>query len=678
MQQNPTNLAVVEAVPAALARWPHRPSGIAYGGDYNPEQWPEHVWAEDCALMREAGVNFVSVGIFSWALLEPQEGRHDFGWLDRVLDLLAASEIAVDLATPTIVPPAWLQQRYPDSRPVNREGVRLGGGARGTFCPTSPEYRRAAARITEQLATRYGDHPSLVMWHVHNEYGGHLPACYCERCAGTFRTWLKARYHDLDGLNHAWGTAFWGQRYGDWAEIEPPRLAPTVVNPTQRLDFMRYSSDALLECYRAERDILHRLCPGVPVTTNFMASNCKNIDYWTWASEVDVVSNDHYLRAEEVDNRIDLALAADLTRSLAGGRPWLLMEHSTSAVNWQPRNIAKRPGEMARNSLTHVARGADSVLFFQWRAAQRGAEKFHSAMLPHAGTKSRIWREVVNLGADVSALAPLRGTRVAADIALVWDWESWWALELEWRPSVDLAFRERMFAYYERVWRDHLTVDFVHPTADLHSYPLVVVPSLYLTTPEAAANLASYVHNGGTLVVSYFSGIVDADDAVYPGAYPGALRDVLGVEVEEFLPLRVGETVMLSDGTSADRWAEDVVLRGATPVLTYVDGPGAGQAAVTRHAYGSGTAWYVSTRPSSLEPVLRAAYADAGVAVPDLPDGVEVVRRVGDATTYTVIVNHNDEPVQISATGTELLTGAACDGSLTVPPGLVRVVATEQ
>src|SRR5262245_42704249 len=314
MQQNPTNLAVVEAMPAKLVRWPHRPSGIAYGGDYNPEQWPEHVWAEDCVLMREAGVNFVSVGIFSWALLEPQEGRYEFGWLDRVLDLLAASDISVDLATPTIVPPAWLQHRYPDSRPVNREGVRLGGGARGAFCPTAPEYRSAAARITEQVATRYGEHPSLVMWHVHNEYGGHVPACYCERCADAFRVWLQVRYRDLEGLNHAWGTAFWGQRYGDWAEIEPPRVAPTVVNPTQRLDFMRYSSDALLECYRAERDVLHRLTPGVPVTTNFMASNCKNIDYWRWASEVDVVSNDHYLRAEEVDNRIDLALAADLTR----------------------------------------------------------------------------------------------------------------------------------------------------------------------------------------------------------------------------------------------------------------------------------------------------------------------------------------------------------------------------
>jgi beta-galactosidase len=676
MQQNQSNLAVVDAAPTAPSRWPHRPSGIAYGGDYNPEQWPESVWAEDCALMREAGVNLVSVGIFSWALLEPDEGRYDFGWLDRVLDLLAAAEISVDLATPTAAPPAWFLRRYPQSRPVTREGVVLSGAARATFCPTSPEYRRAATRITEELATRYADHPALVMWHVHNEYGGHVPACYCDRCAAGFRVWLQARHGDLDTLNHAWGTAFWGQRYGDWDEIDPPRLAPTVVNPTLRLDFMRYSCDALLECFRAERDILHRLSPGVPVTTNFMATNCKNIDYWRWASEVDVVSNDHYLRAEEVDNRIDLALAADLTRSLAGGRPWLLMEHSTSAVNWQPRNIAKRPGEMARNSLSHVGRGADSVLFFQWRAAQRGAEKFHSAMLPHGGTKTRIWREVVNLGSDLGRLTPLRETKVVPDIAMVWDWESWWALELEWRPSVDLNFRDRMWAYYERAWRDHLTVDFVHPSADLSRYPLVVVPSLYLLSEADAANLASYVRDGGTLVVSYFSGIVDTDDAVHSGPYPGALRELVGVEVEEFLPLRTGESVTLSDGTVADRWAEDVVLRGASAALTYVDGPSAGQAAVTRHSYGDGHAWYISTRPRSLEAILAAAYADAGVVRPDLPDGVELVRRAGDGTSYTVVVNHNDEPVQVPATGTELLTGATCDGTLTVPPGLVRVVAS--
>ena len=400
-----------EHAPRWPLRWPRRPAGLAYGGDYNPEQWPEAVWADDIALMRTAGVNLVSLGIFSWVLLEPAPGRFDFGWLDRVMALLHDADIAVDLATPTAAPPAWLSHRHPEIRPVGRDGVRLGGGVRASFCASSPAYREAAARITEAVAGRYGQHPAVVMWHVHNEYGGHVPACYCDVSAEAFRGWLRARYGDLCALNEAWGTTFWGQRYGEWAEIDAPRKAATVVNPTQQLDFMRFSNDELLDCFRAERDILHRLSPGAPVTTNFMASNCKNVDYWAWAREVDVVSNDHYLRAEP-DSHIDLALAADLSRSLAGGRPWLLMEHSTSAINWQPRNIAKRAGELRRNSLGHVARGSDSVLFFQWRASRRGAEKFHSAMLPHGGVDTRIWREVVELGTDLPALAGLRGTTV--------------------------------------------------------------------------------------------------------------------------------------------------------------------------------------------------------------------------------------------------------------------------
>ncbi len=531
-----------EEAESGAAGWPYPRglSGLAYGGDYAPEQWPEQVWREDVALMREAGVNLVSVGMFSWVLLEPEEGRYTFDWLDRVLELLHDAGIRVDLGTPTAAPPAWFTRRYPSARLVDQAGHVLGQGGRQSFCPSSPEYAHASAAIAGQLGRRYADHPALALWHVHNEFAGVNAHCYCETCASRFRDWLAARHGDLDALNAAWGTSFWGQRYGDWAEIDPPRLAPTAVNPAQQLDYLRFCSDTHLANFRRERDVLRAATPEVPITTNFQIANCKWLDYWKWAGEVDIVANDHYLEPERPDGHIELAMCADLTRSLAGGAPWLLMEHSTSAVNWRSRNIAKRPGELARNSMAHVARGADGVLFFQWRASRFGAEKFHSAMLPQGGTGTRIWREVTALGARLADLAGLRGTTVAADAALVWDWESWWALELDWRPSVDLAFRERVEAYYEQLWRGHLTVDFVHPEADLGAYRLVVAPSLYLTTPAGAKNLGSYVDDGGTLLVSYFSGIVDANDTVPPGAYPGGLRDLLGVEVEEFLPLRAG------------------------------------------------------------------------------------------------------------------------------------------
>jgi beta-galactosidase len=667
------------------SRWP-RLDALAFGGDYNPEQWPPETWDEDVALMREAGVNLVSVGVFSWGMLEPRPGEFEFGWLDRVIELLHGSGIAVDLGTPTAAPPPWFLRREPHARPVTRDGTVLGGGSRQAYCPSNPAYHAAAARITRELAVRYGEHPAVVLWHVNNEYGAPTAECYCDVSVRAFRQWLQMRYTDLDTLNERWGAAFWSQRYSDWDEIDAPRVSSSVVNPAQRLDFARFTNDALLDCFRRERDILHALSPGVPVTTNFMANNCKAVDYWRWAPETDVISDDNYLIADRTDSYLDLAMSADLTRSLARGKPWLLMEHSTSAVSWQPRNIAKRPGEMRRNSLAHLARGADGLMFFQWRASRFGAEKHHSAMLPQGGTDTRIWSEVVQLGAELRDLADVRGSEVEADIAMIWDWESWWALELEWRPSADLDYLERVRAWYEAAWRAGLTVDFAHPGADLSGYPLVVVPSLYLATTATGENLARYVASGGTLLVSYFSGIVDAWDRVHPGPYPGALRDVLGVTVEEWLPLRPGERVRLTwdddahTGT-ADSWAEVVRLAGAKPVLRYTAAAGAGDPAsesaasgavlavggpaVTRHDLGAGRAWYVSARldTETTARVFAAACESAGMSVSGHPE-LEVVRRAGGGQRFITLINHGDAPADVDVDGE----------TVTVPAGEVLVL----
>ncbi|MZF88625.1 beta-galactosidase [Streptomyces sp. SID5643] len=667
-----------ETTPRGLTR-------LAFGGDYNPEQWPENVWQDDVRLMREAGVTMVSVGIFSWALLEPSPGRYDFGWLDRLLDLLHEHGIRVDLGTPTVVPPVWFYRAHPEALPVTAEGVRYEFGSRAAICHSNADYRTAAAAITTKLAERYGDHPALAMWHVHNEYGVPVSACYCDSCAAHFRRWLATTYGTVDAVNEAWGTAFWGQRYAAFEDINPPRLTPAAVNPGQALDYKRFADATMLENFRMERDILHRLSPGVPVTTNFMTalSQCDSVDYWAWGREVDLVTNDHYLITDGRRTHVNLAMAADLTRSVAGGAPWLLLEHSTSGVNWQARNPAKAPGQMARNSLAHVARGSEGALFFQWRQSRRGAEKFHSAMLPHGGTDTRVWREVVELGADIEALSEIRGTRTEADVAVLWDWHSWWAQTLDWRPSVDHDARERADAFYEALYDRHLTVDFAHPEADLSRYPLVVVPALYLMTEAAGRNLKAYVEQGGTLVVSYFSGIVDQHDAVHEGAYPGPLRDVLGLTVEEFSPLLPGDRVRVTgpDGTelSADVWTEFVVPRGAETVSAYADGPAAGLPAVTRHRLGEGTAWYVSTRlgADGLDALLGRAGEDAGLAPrADLPRDVEVVRRTGASGTYLFAVNHtgSDAKVPLETPGTELLTGDRAAGRLAVPAGAVRVV----
>jgi beta-galactosidase len=623
---------------------------ISFGGDYNPEQWPREVWDDDIRLMQEAGVNLVSVGIFSWALLEPREGEFDFGWLDDVIDKLHSAGIGVSLGTPTASPPAWFWAKYPEARPVNRNGVPLGFGSRGMASPSSPEYHKAISRIVTELGSRYGAHPAVKIWHVHNEYGAPISDDYSHDSVVAFRLWLEQRYLSLDAVNAAWGTAFWGQRYGEWDEIDVPRLAATTVNPAQRLDFARFTSDALLGCFLIEKAILRRLSPGIPITTNYMATSCPSIDYWKWSQELDIIANDHYLTSSREDAHVMLAMDADVVRSLAGGKPWLLMEHSTSAVNWQERNIAKRPGELARNSMSHFARGADGILFFQWRASRSGAEKFHSAMVPHAGEDSEIFRETAALGERLASLAPTLASTVSAKVAILWDWESNWALGLEWRPSEDLSQRRQTETFYTRLWRDGITTDFAHPESDLSGYDLVIAPTLYLVSDAASANLDAYVSGGGVLVTTYFSGIVGGNDQIPAGASPGGLRTVLGLQIDEFRPLRSGESVSLSNGLTGSVWTDNIRVGNATVIATYEDGPSAGGAAITRNEYGLGTAWYLSTEfdVDSLGSVLDAAFGEAGIEIdPAHDERVETVVRSSGTETFTTYINHGDTDVQL-------------------------------
>jgi beta-galactosidase len=672
---------------------------MSYGGDYNPEQWPASTWREDVKLMGEAGVTLVTVGVFAWAWLEPAEGRYEFGWLDEVVDLLTGQGIKIDLATATASPPPWFSHAYPQTLPVDADGRRLFHGSRQAYCPSSPIYRDAAVRLAGQLATRYAEHPGLALWHVGNEYGCHVSRCYCDVSAEAFRTWLRRRYANdaddgnagndgndgLDALNAAWGTAFWSQRYTDWEQIIPPRATPSFGNPTQALDFRRFSSDELLDCYRAERDVLHRITPDVPVTTNLMTGMFWDLDYWAWARELDVVSSDHYLRGELVSPHTDLAFAADLTRSLAGGQPWLLMEHSTSAVNWQPRNLAKTPGQMRRNSLGHVARGSDGAMFFQWRASVAGAEKFHSGMVPHAGTDTKVWREVVQLGHDLGTLAEVTGAPVESpQVALLLDWSSLWAGALPAHPTADLDAVSELKSWYATLYRAGVTVDFAHPAADLSAYRLVLAPSLYLLDEAGEANLRRYVADGGCLVVGPFSGVVDEHDHVRPGR----LRDLLGVWVEEFYPLPTGGRVDLDDGGLGRVWSELAHVdggtggdagggdEGATVEARYAANPGgyrdaglAGVPALTHHGYGQGQVWYLTTLPDAATlDRWMSRFLRAGNVRPADWVGVEAVRRRHPSGgTYLFLINHGAGDVTGPGTGTDLLTGAVADGTVRVP-----------
>jgi beta-galactosidase len=641
---------------------------IWYGGDYNPEQWPQEVWDEDVQLMQRAGVNLATVGVFSWAKLEPREGEFEFDWLDTVLDKLHEGGIRVDLATATASPPPWLTHHYPEVLPVTETGVRLAPGSRQQYCPSSPVYRRLAARLVTALAERYADHPALELWHINNEYGCHVSHCYCDVSAEAFRRWLEVKYGTIGALNTAWGTAFWSQQYAAFEEVRPPSAAPTFRNPTQLLDFDRFSSDELLGCFGAEAAIVRAASPGVPVTTNFMGF-FKPVDYWRWAAELDVISDDSYPDPADPLSPAFGAMARDLMRSLGTGREWILMEQAPSAVNWRRRNAPKRAGQMRAWSYQAVARGAKGVLFFQWRQSVAGAEKFHSGMLPQAGTDSRVWREIEALGNELRRVPELSGRTVEAPVAIVLDWDSWWSVEQPATPG-DVEYVQGLFAWYRTLRDLNIVVDFVPAGGALDAYPVVVVPSLFVASEAARDNLDRYARSGGQLLVTYQSAITDEHGRIPSRGYLGGLQETLGIRIEEFAPPAgpdlagtgeapppaVGLTSELFGDAEAGVWAELLTLDGAEVIARFAGGDLDGDPAITRHSAGEGAGWYSATLPDGAArmALLREVLDAAGVEQAEAPAGVEIVRR-GDVT---FVLNHGPEPVRIALAGTDLLDGS--------------------
>lgn len=662
-----------------------------YGGDYNPEQWDQATHQEDLRMFKLAGIDIATINVFSWAKNQPDEITYNFGWLDELIDSLYESGVYVCLATSTGAHPAWMATKYPDVLRVDKDGRKRKFGGRHNSCPNSPTYRLYSERIADKLAERYKDHPAVLVWHVSNEYGGD---CYCNNCERAFRVWLKEKYQSLDQLNRAWNTAFWGHTFYDWDEIVlPSNLSEEWGDRSTNfqgisLDYSRFNSDSMLNCYKLEYDAIKKHVPESVVTTNLMGF-FKQLDYFKWAKYMDIISWDSYPSLTTPPS--ETAMANDLMRGLKDGMPFMLMEQTPSQQNWQPYNSLKRPGVMRLQSYQTVAHGADTVMFFQLRRSIGACEKYHGAVIEHVGHENtRVFREVAQLGKELQRIGDrLLDSRADARAAIVFDWDNWWAIEKSSGPTIALNYVQQIHKYYASFYNRNVQVDIVSVDTDLSAYDLVVAPVLYMVKPGFAEKLEAFVENGGTFLTTFFSGIVNENDLVTVGGYPGELRKMLGIWVEEIdalFPDQKNKIVLkdkfgkLQGSYECGMLCDLLHTEGAEVIAEYGEDFYKGMPAVTRHTFGKGEAYYVATDPEQgfLDELIEKITTDKGIH-PNLsaPSGVEVSRRVKDGISYLFVLNHNTEAVSYDLGQLEaedLISGSQLSGMVSIEGRDVQIL----
>ena len=649
---------------------------ILYGGDYNPNQWPKEIWEQDMVYFKDARINSATINVFSWAKIQPAEDTYYFDELDEIVEMLSKENYDIVLATSTGAMPAWLYKKYPEVARTDYFGRHHKFGQRHNHCPNSLVFQKYAKALVEKLAERYAHNPHVTCWHISNEYGGE---CYCENCEKAFRVWLKNKYGTIEAVNKAWNMEFWGHTVYDWDEIVLPNaLGDGMENGTDTafaglsVDYRRFMSDSMLENYKMERDVVRRYNPDTIITTNLMGTY-KFLDYFKWAKEMDIVSWDNYPSYNTPWSFT--AMSHDLMRGLKDA-PFMLLEQTPSQQNWQPYNSLKKPGQMRAQSIQTMAHGADTVQFFQLRRSVGGCEKFHGAVIGHVGhNNTRVFREVKQLGEELERLGTSTlGSVNQADVGIIFDWDNYWALDYTSGPTEDLKYVDQIHHYYKFFYDNNIGVNMIPVDADFSKYKIVVAPVLYMVKQGMKEALTKFVENGGILITTFMSGLVNESDNVHLGGYPGPLRELAGIWVEEIDALAPEQTntITFTDGTrmTCNLLCDLMHLEGAQLLASYDENFYAGMPAITKNTFGKGCTYYIGTNmgQEGIDKVLKMATQQAGVhPVVKEPTALEVVCRKTANSTHYYIFNFKETEIVIPdqfVGYTDLLTGKKVESGM--------------
>lgn len=657
---------------------------ILYGGDYNPEQWPKEIWLEDMQILHDAKMNSATINVFSWAKLQPDELTYDFTILDEVVEMLIKNNFQIVMGTSTAALPAWMSHRYPDVNRTDFYGIAHKFGHRHNACPNSPTFRKYSPLLAKKLAERYGQLDQVVCWHISNEYSGE---CYCDNCAKSFRAWLKEKYSTIDKVNHAWNTYFWSHTFYSFEEIIPPNyLGDGIPNGKASfaglsLDYARFNSQSILQNFIDEREAIRQYDQTTPVTTNLMGAY-KPLDYFSFAKEMDIISWDAY---PSFDTPLSYSsMMHDLMRGLKDGQPFMLMEQTPSQQNWQPFNSLKRPGQMRQMSYHAIAHGADTIQFFQLRQSIGAGEKFHGAVIGHVGTgETRVFREVAALGNELQKIgSTLLGARTPAKIGLIFDWDNYWALEYAIGPNIELKYVDQIHHYYQEIYKRNIPIDLISVNSDFSQYDIVLAPCLYLLNKETTKKIEVYTNNGGVFVTSTMSGLVDENDNVHLGGYPGPLKEVTGIWVEEFdsMPSSREVPIHFSNKVVQGTLLCDIIrLNEAEALATYGEGEFyEGLPVITKNSFGKGTAYYVGTilDEQGMRELFDEILIHTNINSLFLPEGVEITERCNENGRFKFILNHlgNEHKFEIDLLGEDILSDSKIINEIYLKPYDVKII----
>lgn len=664
-----------------------------HGADYNPEQWLDYpdIFENDIDLMKKAHCNVMSVGIFSWAALEPEEGVFNFEWLDKVINTLYENGISTILATPSGARPAWLSQKYPEVLRVSENRVRNLHGFRHNHCYTSPIYREKTAILNGKLAERYANNPAVILWHISNEYGGE---CHCELCQEEFRKWLKEKYKTLDNLNKKWWTTFWSHTFTSWDQIESP--SPIGENQVHalNLDWKRFVTDRTIDFMKHEINTVKKYNPSIPATTNFMYYY-EGLNYFKFKDYVDVVSYDSYPEwhsENNVESAYKVAAYFDIMRSIKG-KPFMLMESTPSMTNWQRVSKLKKPGMHKLASIQAVAHGSNTVQYFQWRKSRGSSEKLHGAVVDHYGKEdTRVFNDVAEVGITLEKINKIISSNVEAKVAIVFDWENMWALKDSQGPrNIGLNYVDIVTEYYKVFWELGINVDFVDMECNIDKYDLVIAPILYMTRSEYQDKIRAFVEKGGNFVMTYFSSIVNDTDLCYLGGFPGELMDVFGLrseEVDALYDYEANEIRVEKDNKiyKCTHICDLIHANEAEILAEYNSDFYKGRPALTKNYYGNGKAYYIASRMDEEfnKDFFNRLINDIGIKRNldiELPLGVTISKREDDLNEYLFIQNYSDEKREINLEEyklNDIINNKAVSNKISLDPYDVMILEKEK